>query len=295
MTRAAALRLRRRHGGMRVRRGLIARMLRASRRRLSGFRHLDVSLMQLPVATWGAELSARLAVVADLHVSPEMGEFLDEIVAQVLATKPDAILFLGDLMNGHSDAESMPLDQIAKHLHPWSKLPLYGVLGNHDYWYDEQAVRRMLTEELGMQLIEGRSTCLSLSGGRRIYFGGIRCLYTYQKKAGTIPAIPSDAQKQAAPYIFLSHTPSGAFYAPEGTLITLAGHSHGGQICLPRGGVIKSSEKRVARELSRGYHEEEKGRRSALYTSRGLGTSVLPLRLFCPPEIFLLELKGGEK
>ncbi len=297
MTRAAGLRLRRKHAesaGAKARRGLLSRILRASRHKLSSFKHLDTTVMRMSVAAWEAHQRARFAVIADLHVSPEMGDYLDDIVEQVLSMKPDAILFLGDLMNGHSDLESMPLERIAKHLKPWSALPLYGVLGNHDYWYDEKAVRAMLERELGMHLMEGRSHCLELTDDTRVYFGGIRCLYTFQKDVGKLPRIPHEARRQGDPFIVLSHTPSGAFHAPEGTLITVAGHSHGGQICLPRGGVLASSEPRVPRELSRGYHEKVEGVRSALYTSRGLGTSVVPLRLFCPPEIFLLELEGGE-
>ncbi len=291
MTRAAGLRLRRKKAA-KVRRGLLSRMLRSSRQHLSSFKHLDVTAMKMSVPAWSAQKHARLAVVADLHVSPEMGDYLDEIVQQVLDTQPDAILFLGDLMNGHNDLESMPLEKIAEHLKPWKKLPLYGVLGNHDYWYDEEAVRRMLEEDLGMQLMEGRSTSLCLDDGTRVYLGGIRCLYTFQKDAGKIPSIPQKALRDGDPFIFLSHTPSGAYHAPAGTFITVAGHSHGGQICLPRGGILASSEPRVPRELSVGFHEEVKGTRSALYTSRGLGTSVIPLRLFCPPEILLLELEG---
>ncbi len=272
---------------------LVSRLRRLSRA-FSQHACLETNTLRLPVPSWKQEATLRLAVVADLHVAPHMGDYLDDIVQRVIDAQPDAILFLGDLMNGHGEHESMPLDEIAAHLAPWSQYPLFGVLGNHDYWYDATAVEHMLENQLSMRMLEGENACLRLEGKPPVYLGGVRCLYTFQKKPGKLPNLPAEAKASGAPYIFLSHTPSGAFVAPEGTLITLAGHSHGGQICLPRGRVIKSSESRVARKLSRGFHPAQKGR-SALYTSRGLGTSVVSLRLFCKPELFFLELCEFDK
>ena len=95
-----------------------------------------------------------------------------------------------------------------------------------------------------------------------------------------------------APVLVLSHDPDAFPDVPESVSLTLAGHTHGGQVAIPvlRRPAIPS---RHGERYARG-HVVEDGRH--LYVTSGLGTSGLPLRLLAPPEIVVLELRtGGRK
>ena len=233
--------------------------------------------------------------VADIHARPQDGAYVDDIVRRTLAMQPAAIFLLGDFMAGHEPKDSMSAEELESRLQAWraAGIPMYGVLGNHDYYYGEEEVRAMW-QRLGAQMLEGRSTTLQLAHGQRLHLGGVRCLYVFRQKPGPLPQNPATTaeQREREPFIFLSHTPSGARFAPAGTLITLAGHSHGGQVCLPGGYPLKSPDRHTPREHSAGFATvtDQTGRPSLLYTTRGLGTSILPLRAFCPPELFCLEI-----
>ena len=98
---------------------------------------------------------------------------------------------------------------------------------------------------------------------------------------------------EGAPVLLLAHSPDVALRAGfERVGLCLCGHTHGGQICpLPRRPLYTHTRGRVPPS---GLH---KVRGAFLYVSRGVGTSILPLRFLCPPEVAVVELrdaKGGE-
>ena len=230
---------------------------------------------------------ARLAVLADFHVRPQDGEYVDEIVRRTLAMKPDAVLLLGDFMASHPGSRfgtSMPAREIAEHLKPLTALPCYAVLGNHDYVHGADKMRSAL-QELGVHMMEGQRERLVIDGAP-LDIGGIRCLYTY-RTPGKIPK-----PQTGVPFILLSHSPYGTCFAPRGTLITVSGHTHGGQVCLPLIGAVFSIDSHVPCSRSSGAHMLSGNRLE--YVSRGLGSSVLPIRFCCRPELLLLRIRGGK-
>jgi hypothetical protein len=90
------------------------------------------------------------------------------------------------------------------------------------------------------------------------------------------------------PVVLLSHDPDVFPHVPDRVALTLAGHTHGGQVAIPllrRPAIPSAYGERYARG-----HVVEDGRH--LYVSSGLGTSGLPLRLLAPPEIVVLELRA---
>ncbi len=92
--------------------------------------------------------------------------------------------------------------------------------------------------------------------------------------------------------VMLSHTPETYKEAwVSGVDYILAGHTHGGQLCLPNGAPIITNTN-CPRSFTSGpwQYKSMKG-----YTSRGIGTSCLPVRFFCPPEVTIHELNGNNK
>ena len=156
--------------------------------------------------------------------------------------------------------------------------PVYGVLGNHD-------TIRMVPhlEELGVRMLLNESETIE-RGGEHIHLVGIDDAHYYrvdniEKAASGVPA--------AGFSILLSHTPEIYRQAAHaGFNLLLAGHTHGGQICLP-GAIPIVLDSVLPRRMGSGAwtHHDMIG-----YTSAGVGSCVLPVRLNCPPEITLHRL-----
>ena len=242
--------------------------------------HIEKTEHVVESADWhGGEL--RLAVLADLHARPADGEYLDRIVMAALSLRPHAVLLLGDYLNGHTPQEGMSIGELEEHLRPLSALPCYAVLGNHDYSYAAPALRAMFSR-LGMQCVEGKRVELCAAGGK-LDIAGIRCRYAFDT-----PGLVPDP-RAGVPMLLLSHTPVGAQHAHKDTLLTVSGHSHGGQVCLPGGCPVWMADGKTPKEWAAGMVQVQ-GR--PCYVTRGLGTSFLPIRFCCRPELTLLRIKS---
>jgi len=159
------------------------------------------------------------------------------------------------------------------------KLPLYGILGNHDSIRMTPAL-----EAMGIRMLFNESETI-VRNGEAIHLAGIDDAHFY--RTDDIPkaaaAIPRDAFS-----ILLAHTPESYREAAKaGFDLMLSGHTHGGQLCLPGGFPIKL-EARLPRSMGAGAWRHGG---MAGYTSVGAGTSLLPVRLNCPPEITLHTLR----
>ena len=157
--------------------------------------------------------------------------------------------------------------------------PVYGVFGNHD------SIRMLpALESMGIHMLVNEHQVIEC-GGAQLYLVGIDDAHYFRvdniEKA--VENIPLDA-----PTILLSHTPEIYQQAAHaGFDAMLCGHTHGGQICLP-GGVPITLDARCPRRLGSGpwKHHEMLG-----YTSAGIGTSIVNVRLNCPPEVTLHRLR----
>jgi len=156
--------------------------------------------------------------------------------------------------------------------------PVYAVLGNHD------SVRMVpAMEAMGIRMLLNESQRIE-RGGESLYLAGIDDAHYFrvdsiEKAAAALPP--------EAPKILLSHTPEIYRQAAHaGFDLLLCGHTHGGQICLP-GGYPLILDARIPRHLGRGQWRHG---RMVGYTSPGAGTSIVDVRLNCPPEITLHRL-----
>jgi predicted MPP superfamily phosphohydrolase len=159
--------------------------------------------------------------------------------------------------------------------------PVYGVLGNHD-------TIRMVPdlETMGIRML--LNECVAIErGGQRIHLAGIDDAHYYRvdniEKAAD--AIPHEDFS-----ILLSHTPEIYRHAAHvGFDLLLSGHTHGGQICLP-GGIPITLDAALPRSLGSGAWRYKD---MAGYTSAGAGSSVVPVRFNCPPEITVHHLHSA--
>ena len=161
--------------------------------------------------------------------------------------------------------------------------PLYGVLGNHD-------TVRMVPglEQMGIRMLVNEYETIE-RGGERIHLAGVDDAHFYRmdniEKAAA--AIPHEEFS-----ILLSHTPEIYRQAAHaGFDIMISGHTHGGQICLP-GGIPITLEAVLPRKMGAGAWTYQN---MVGYTSVGAGSSVVPARFNCAPEITLHRFRSAPR
>jgi predicted MPP superfamily phosphohydrolase len=245
---------------------------------------LNESTLELP--HWPRSLSGtRVALLSDLHVGSPYWQLpeLEQLVRRTNEAHPDLVLLAGDyLINGVRfgrwiDPESMAA-VIGKLEAP---LGVVAVLGNHDWWNDGHRVRRAL-EGNGITVLENEARAIE-RGGERFYVVGLADALTRRVRLdSTLASVPDGAAM-----LVLAHEPDIFAEVPERVSLTLAGHTHGGQVRLPLLGrlVVPS---RYGQRYAAG-HVVEDGRH--LFVTSGVGTSIFPVRFGVPPEIALLTLR----
>jgi predicted MPP superfamily phosphohydrolase len=237
------------------------------------------------VRPWHPEHSGlKVGVIADLHVGTPFRNLpnLKEIVTVTNAEKPDLVLLLGDfVIQGVVGGDFVIPDRIADELAGLrAPLGVVAVLGNHDWWYDGEQVRHALQSH-GIQVLEDENLPLTYKG-RTFWLCGLADLWTRGERVAPTLAKIEDGE----PVVVLMHNPDVFPRIPEHVSLSLAGHTHGGQVDLPIVGrpIVPS---RFGQRYAYGLVEES-GRK--LFVTSGIGTSILPVRFRVPPEIVILTL-----
>jgi len=215
--------------------------------------------------------------ISDMHVDMNQGAMrrLTELVQHLCY---DVCVLTGDFRGKTFGPFAATLDGLAR-VRPHLTSPVYGVLGNHD---TIQMVPGL--EAMGIRMLLNECERL-VRGEQSIHLAGIDDAHYYRvdniEKAAA--AIPDDAFS-----ILLSHTPEIYRQAAHaGFDLLLGGHTHGGQICLP-GRVPLTLDAVLPRRMGAGAWEY---RGMAGYTSVGVGSCIVPVRLNCPPAITLHRLR----
>ena len=255
-----------------------------------------VRRVSLAVPGWRAEHGGlKVALLTDLHVgAPHMSlGRLREVVGRVNGESPDLVIITGDFVIGGPADEGgdrggvlggkvVEPEPIAAELQQL-RAPhgVYAVLGNHDWWYNGERVTRAL-RGAGLKVLENESVRIE-RGGRAFWLAGVADLWTRRPDIeGALRQVGPDD-----PVILFTHNPDIFPQVPARISLTLAGHTHGGQVNLPLLGrpVVPSQ---FGQRYAFG-HVVEGGRH--LYVSGGVGTSIIPVRFRVPPEIVILQLE----
>jgi predicted MPP superfamily phosphohydrolase len=248
---------------------------------------LVVKEVDLLLPTWPRAMPPlTIAVVSDLHTgAPHIDPAkVDRIVSIVNQRHPDLVVLLGDfIVHGVIGGGRVEPEVTAARLEALrAPLGVFAVLGNHDWWYDGQRVARAL-QAAGIVVLEDEAVRLR-HRGHALWLVGLADFDTRTPDpARTTIAIP-----HAEPIIALTHNPDVFPLVPPRVAITLAGHTHGGQVYLPLIGrpIVPS---RYGQRYAIGHIEEE-GRH--LFVTSGIATSIIPVRFLVPPEIVIARLKG---
>ncbi|MFO1473240.1 MAG: metallophosphoesterase [Lysobacterales bacterium] len=230
----------------------------------------------------------RVDVVADTHTgSPRNGlDHFDEVVKRLSDDDSKIVLMAGDyVILKVLLGRYVPASDTAEHLKPLlARKPVYAVLGNHDWWKGGPAVREAFAAA-GVHMIDNRAEAVSVGGCRFWLVGLGDALEGKPDIPGAFAQVADDA-----PVIALTHEPSLFPRIPARAALTVAGHTHGGQVQLwPRTLFGKEAFDPDSHRLRGAYDVD--GR--LLFVSPGIGTSIVPMRLGVPPEISRLTLRGA--
>jgi len=242
----------------------------------------EISLPEWPAACDGL----RIAVLTDIHVgSPFNGlRKLDKIIEVTQQAQPDLVLLAGDyVIKGIPGGTFTPPEEIAASLGRLSApLGVWAVLGNHDWWLDAPRVRAAL-EAAGIPVLEDAAEKLS-SGSCSFWLVGIGDVWEGRHDIKSALSQVTDS----SPVLAFTHNPDIFPRIPARVNLTIAGHTHGGQVWLPVLGrpIVPSL---YGQRYAIG-HVVEQGRH--LSVSPGLGTSIIPVRFFVPPEVSVLTLRS---
>jgi uncharacterized protein len=233
----------------------------------------------------------RIVQLTDIHHGPALSlNYVREVVAATNALKPDLILLTGDYVH-RSPAYIDPVVRELSELR--ASIGVIGVLGNHDWW-ESVSISRNSFKQAGIPLIDNDRLFVSpdhklidAAPDRGLCIAGVGDYIEDRIRLDiALRDVPDDM-----PRLLMSHNPDVAEYPPLVAARTrldllLAGHTHGGQIRLPLLGTPMVPS-RFGSKYASGLVQ---GPICPVYISRGIGTTVLPLRFRVAPEIAEIEL-----
>ncbi|WP_439544362.1 metallophosphoesterase [Hyphomicrobium sp.] len=276
---------------------------------------LGVTRYAVSPPDWPTGLALRIAIITDLHIcEPWLGmDRLRQIVARTNALMPDMVFLLGDFVPGGRMARFgrvIPHAEWAEALaHLKAPLGVHAVLGNHDWWEDIEVQERrggpikarQALEAAGIPVYENDAVRLE-KDGLPFWVAGLGDQWAFWPTVdpntfdfrgdayegvddldGTLEKVTDDA-----PVLLMVHEPDIFPEVPKRVALTLAGHTHGGQVRVF--GYAPVVPSRYGQRYLFGHIVEEERN---LIVSAGLGCSSLPIRFGAPPEIVLVTVESG--
>ncbi|GAB5521890.1 MAG: metallophosphoesterase [Rhodothermales bacterium] len=258
-----------------------------------------VKLPNLP-ETWEGE---QVALLADFQIGMwwhNLG-MIEEAVEEVIEAQPALLVIAGDFLYQPDSAKVQIAAELMRPLGE-AGITTLAVLGNHDYSLMhedsklELPIGRYLEQELervGVRVIENEAVPLRLRNGEPLYVAGVGSVWADRSAPQqAVSGIPSDAAR-----VVFMHNPEAyrelpAYEAP----LTLAGHTHGGQVRIP----ILDTESwldivKPREVIADGWSKDDVGNDgNQMYVNRGIGFSNVPVRLFCRPELTLFTLTRAQ-
>jgi len=195
----------------------------------------------------------------------------------VAAQEADLVFITGDFLTRGEDREGALADLYDPLRNLATALPVYAVLGNHDFYNQSERPLRKMLKQAGVLDV---TNCMEIytRGGDSLHIAGTGTITTGDMNLSLVDAyVPRESAA-----VILAHEPDIAPYT--GMLgkfgLQISGHSHGGQVVLPWIGPL--SLPAMGKRFPAGLYTLHNYQ---VYTNRGLGMTYIPLRMNCPPEI----------
>ncbi|MCX8204622.1 MAG: metallophosphoesterase [Candidatus Nezhaarchaeota archaeon] len=236
---------------------------------------LEVSHVELRL---DIEEPLRILHVTDLHFGGGSPPSIYQVALDAVKTvEPSFIALTGDLISRAASA-SQAVDFVAKLT---SYAPIYAVPGNWEYWsLGEGGVRSFLSQLEGLGRVRTMVNDAEEVAGIQVV--GVDDPHLLRSDLDSALAKAGRGLK-----VLLAHSPEIIRDAAGRVDVVLAGHTHGGQVALPLIGPPYVPVRAEYRRYARGLFLE-KG--TYMYVCRGVGTSLVPLRFMCRPEVVIVDL-----
>lgn len=233
----------------------------------------------------------RIAVLSDLHdtVHGKDNGYLFELINK---EEPDIVVIAGDLVTAKNGRDYLPALMLLKRL--TENWPVYYGFGNH-----EQKLKSELSDYLqkikeipGLTILDNESAELKDYGIRITGLSLPKCFYKKAKKISLHITDIKEAigDKMDMYTVLIAHNP--VFfdaYARWGAELIVSGHLHGGIVRLPLVGGVLSPQVSFFPKYDKGLFEKDN---SVMVVSAGLGKHTIPIRLWNPAELLIINLKN---
>lgn len=245
-------------------------------------KHLETTHYTYAAEQLGVDLDGyRIVQISDLH-NAKFGKNNQKLVDRIRECEPDMIVLTGDLV----DSNHTNVDRAVQFVDEIVKIcPVYYVTGNHEYWLEKSEYDELMDGLIGAGVVILDDQVVEISRGDAKF----RLVGLDDKSLadGTLEALLSDEKELT---VVLAHEPKYLVrYASIGVDLVLSGHAHGGQFRLPFvGGIVAPDQGFLPKYTAGEYYMNG----TEMIVSRGLGNSVIPVRLFNFPEIVCVELVG---
>ena len=222
----------------------------------------------------------RLVQITDIHLSPFLSEReLERAIAMANETRAHIALVTGDLTTAPGDPLDACINQLARLR---ADAGIFGCLGNHEIYARSEHYVTARGAEVGMRFLRSAATNLRF-GNATLNLAGV----DYQRFGKPYLRTAGKLVQPGAFNLLLSHNPDVfPVAAAQGYQLTIAGHTHGGQVRVE----ILHQDLNIARFFTRYVDGLYRKGSSSIFVSRGLGTIGMPVRLGAPPEVALIRL-----
>jgi predicted MPP superfamily phosphohydrolase len=253
-----------------------------------------VERVEVPIANLPKELDGlKIAQLSDIHIGDYMPrEQVRRAVDMANGLKPDLAVITGDFVSNEFDPLGDCIAELARLSAP---LGTWGCNGNHEIYANAEASAQALFRQHGMKLLRQENVELDWRG-KKLNLIGVDYQRDHMTRGPNGPMLQGIEPliSREHPNILLSHNPNSFHRAAEmGIELSLAGHTHGGQVKVEIVDHSFSPARLITDFVAGLYHLPmgETGKKAALYVNRGLGTFGVPLRIGVLPEITLLTLR----
>jgi hypothetical protein len=261
-----------------------------------------IERVDVPVANLPPELDGlRIAQLSDIHIGDYMPPHeIARAVDMANDLRPDISFVTGDFVSSEGDPLDACITELSRLRAP---LGVWGCNGNHEIYAGVEDDAERLFREKGMRLLRAQSAVVEHNGGRFNLLGVDyqRDHMTSGERTGPMLREIEPLIRRDMPNFLLSHNPNSFHRAAElGIELSLAGHTHGGQVKFEIVDHSVSPARLITPFVAGLYRLSMNGgaaspgnglQKAALYVNRGLGTFGFPVRLGVPPEITLLTLR----
>lgn len=223
--------------------------------------------------------------ISDLH-NARFGKNNRKLVNSIEHIGPDIIVITGDIIDSNHTSIDTAVDFVSEMTR---KYPVYYVTGNHEYWLGEEEQKRLFAgiRDAGAIILNNEKVSIDTDNDSITLIG----LDDNSLNDATLHSIMKTCDKNQLT-IVLAHEPQYINkYCDAGADLVLTGHAHGGQMVLPFIGPLIAPDQGLFPKYTTGQYQKQN---TTMFVSRGLGNSVIPVRLFNYPEIVSIEIRGVE-